>query len=613
MVDTIKNKDLFDYVTDVLNQRRTYYEPAWYSNLHAYENNHFVGWNPGTKSIQLYPTKKKFFIQFPEVKRQVDGFENLMLSSNPVYQVYPTDYSDQKQQEDAKFQSLFLKQHYLDWHEDNILHSVIHNGGVLPFSFIEIAVEKEWDIESGKYISTTVPRSLDAFDVGFDGRYSLEKNPCLVKIIRTTQDAVEKSHLYKDFKGKNITSFPQDYKEIYFIDKFGSGSYRNTNRLLLAECHVKDGEDIKIVTIDGGGQVLRETKIKGMPFYSIVMFQPSGGNPFQPSYLENLLPMNRSMDLIGNRIESMAMKYVKGSYLMPANTSVSMSDEDGTLMTYKGLVPPIVLPNPQLPEWAWQFMTFLQTSSDRYGINPITLGGAPKGSNMRSGKMMDKTNQNALNQQRMFLSSFTYMLKRSAEIMTFLESRLLTEPRKHTIQTPDQSFTTKQFVGSDYYDLYKDDPNIIPLPKTFKKLTVEIEDESTHGIQAKRETFERMAKLYNDVKQNDPELMPEMLALFLKTGDIATVMGEAQKSGTLLASPAFQNILKNLREGVLDHNPPVKQAVAMLAQALAQDPSIEKENGGIPEGVAGKGGGDQGGGQPPAPAAAPQQPPQGGK
>lgn len=572
----LKNSDLLDYVTDLLNQRRTYYEPSWYSALHAYENNHFIGWNSATKAIQLYPTKKRFFIQFPEVKKQVDGFQNLMMASNPVYQVYPTDYSDAGQQQDAKYQSLFLQQHYLDWHEDNVLQSLLHNAGVMPISFIEIAVQNEWDINENNYLYTTVPRVFDAFDIIFDPRYLFDENPCIVKVIRTTNDRIAKSKLYKDFDGQVVTSGLQDYKEIYYIDKFGSSSVRYSNRVLLYECHIRDGADIKIVTIDGSGRVLRETRIKNMPFWSIIPFQPSSGNPYQPSILENLLPMNRAMDLVANRIESMTLKYVKGSYLMPTSTSVAMSDEDGTIITYRGAVPPTVMKNPDLPEWAWQFLNFMQTSSDRYGISSQVLGSAPKGSNIRSGKMMDKTTQATMQQQQMYMDNFTYALKRSAEVMIYLESRILTKPRKQTMMTANSDYETKQFVGEDYYQNYKDQPGVIPLPKSFKKLTVEIEDESTHGIEAKRATMERLAKIYPEIKTEAPELMPELLALFLKTGDMANVMQAADAAGTLSSSQALQNIVDNNRMGVYDNDPEFKQAMAVVLKKLAADPTLEQ-------------------------------------
>ena len=185
MENTIKNKDLLDYTLDLLSQRRSYYEPQWYANLNGYENNHFIGWNQTSKTIQRFPSKKRFFVQFPEVTKQADGFQNLMMASSPVYQVYPTDFSNKAEIEQSRHQSLFLRQHYLDWHEDNVLHTLVHNAAVMPISFMEIAVSKEWDIESGSYIWTTVPRVYDAFDILFDPRFLFEQNPCVVKVIRT--------------------------------------------------------------------------------------------------------------------------------------------------------------------------------------------------------------------------------------------------------------------------------------------------------------------------------------------------------------------------------------------------------------------------------------------
>jgi hypothetical protein len=572
----IKKDELLTYVKDLMNMRRVYYEPTWYTSVHAYENNHFVGWDSMTQSLIKHPTKKRFFIQFPECKKQVDGYENLLLSSNPVFQVYPTDFEDPKQQNDAKYQSLFLKQHYMNWEDENILHSLIHNSGVMPYSFIQIGIEERFNIETNSIEYTTVPIVLDAFDVLFDPRYEFSKQPALIKIIRTTSDNVAKSKLYKEYQGRNVTSFPQDYKEIYYIDKFGSSSVRYTNRLLLAECYIRDGADIKVITIDGSGNILRTRTMKNMPFWDIIMFQPSSGtSPMQPSIVESILPLNRSLDLVANRIESMTLKYVKGSYLMPANTTVTMSDEDGTILTYKGAVAPVVLPSPQLPEWAWQYISFMQSSGDRYGISAQVMGTPPKGSNLRSAKMMQMTAQSTIAQHKMYIDSFTYALKQSAQVMILLESRLMSKPKKVTLQNAQtQEYETKHFVGEDYYRAYQSDPNIIPLPKSFSKLSVEIEDESTHGIEAKRNTFERLAKLYPEVKMQAPELQKELLALFMKTGDIASVMEASSKSNTLLTS-SMKNIVDNIRQQNID-DPQLKQALSVLFDRLSKDPSLEQ-------------------------------------
>ena len=260
-------------------------------------------------------------------------------------------------------------------------------------------------------------------------------------------------------------------------------------------------------------------------------------------------------------------------------------------MTYKGAVKPEVMKNPDLPEWAFQMLNMFQQSSDRYGVASQVLGAPPKGSNIRSGKMMDKTQQATMLQQKMYMDNFAYTLKQSAERMVFLESRIMTAPRQVTLQDTNQDFQTKKFVGADYYDAYKADPNVVPLPKSFRKLTVEIEDESSHGIEAKRSTFERFAKLYPELAQQAPELLPIGMSLFMKSGEMDDVMAEAMKNQTILQSPAVQAIIENNRDGMYDDNPAFKQAFAIVLQELAKDPSMEKPGGGIPKKAQPKGGG----------------------
>jgi hypothetical protein len=473
-----------------------------------------------------------------------------------------------------------------------------------------------------KYIKTTVPRVYDAFDVLWDTHYLFEENAAITKLIRTTPKRIAESKLYKDFTGAKVAAGNVDYKELYYMDKLGSSAYRDNERVVLYEIKMKKEIDgmpcVVLKTIDGNGKVLRTETENNMPFYDMVPFQPFSGNPYQPSLAQLQLPINRQMDLMTNRIDSMGMKYVKGSFLMPMNTEVTMTDQDGTLLKYTGPVAPTPLEQPAVPTWAFTWLNLLMGFSDRYGRNTITMGGAPKGSNMRSGKMMDKVTQGQQAQDKTPLDNLMWTMKQVAQVVLYRESMLMDEPRQFTLNDPSnpKGITQTKMVGEDWYPLYKQDSSVVPLPKTVGKMTVSIEDESTQGIDAKRKSIVDLVEIY---PKTPPELQTILLNAF-KVGDTADIMQQAGMKKSLLDSPEFKAIIDNMRAGMYNNDPQFLTALKTIFQKLSgsapttsvNDQAVKPKDGSIPP----PGGQPAQGGQPPAAGGQPDpggQPAQGGQ
>lgn len=598
---------LKDYVDELLQMRKSKYEPDWYKDLHAYENEHFATWNRSIGRVEFAPQRKKWFVQFPEVKKQTDSFENLLLSGNPIYTIYPTDYSNKDDITQARYQSLYLRQHYLDAHEDNVLHELVHFGSLLPISFLEVATVKEMNPSNGKWEMGTKPVVYDAFDILFDARYPFERNKMIVKIIRTTPKRVVDSKLYPDFTDEKISSGEQDYKEMFFADKFGGNDngYDGNRRMILYEIKIKEDDGIKIVTLDGSGRRLRTAYEKGMPFFDIVPFQPFSGFPYSASFAHNLIPINRSMDMMGNRMDSLMMKSVKGSYIMPQSTDVSMSDEDGTIMKYRGQAPTVLPPIP-FPQAAFSYFNLLISLSERYGLNALAMGGQQKGSNQRSGKQGEQAIKGAMAQQKTPLDNLMYTMKRVAEVTMFKESRLTTEPKPMTMRNSsgEQPFVTKKFIGEDFYSIMSNKDGLVQIPKSVPKMTVEIEDESINSVAAKREAISKMVADY----ANCPEELKPLLIAEYSVGDTADLLSILDQNRSLLNTPEFQNLIAQARKGMLP--PEVVQGIGKMVLYLSKGSPGKPEDMGIQS--SGPKPGDQiaGAGLPQAPGQAPGQPAQ---
>ena len=575
----MKDVKLLDRINGMMKYRLDY-EPKWYAAINAYENNHFVGWSRQRGSLMKVPFRKRFFIQLPEIKKQADSFENLLLMSNPMFVIAPNDFSNDKDRNYARAQSMLLRQKYLDWETDNIIHHWVHNAILMPVSFLEIAVEDQWDSDKQKFIKSIVPRVGDAFDWIFDPHYSFDDNQMVVKILRKPIQDYKDSSLYNIPKDGMTRNVVRDFKEVWLNDKFGGRNETDEFETVTAfECHIKttklvDGMKVaglQIKTIDMGGEIIRDDFYSDITFFPVVPLQLFSGNPYQPSHVDNLIPINRAIDLLVNRIEDWMLKFVKGAYLTRDGSDVIFSDENGSVTKYTGEKPE-VMPTPEFPMSIMTFLDKLLSFSERYGVNALAMGGMQKGSNQRSAKQGEQAIKGAQAQQKTPIDNMFFAMKRVAEITLYFLSELTDEPTNETLNKSEnqggEDFETKKFIGEKYKDLY---PDAVPIPQKVKKMHVEMEDSQTYSIEQKRSDLKELAMEWNKIA--DPFKKP-LLNLY-RTGNTDGIMADDSVDGTLLDNPEIKMLVAHK-----DFLPPeVQQSLSTLFDYLAKQSKGDASNG----------------------------------
>ena len=590
----MNDKQIIDYIQTLKNYRLKF-EPDWYRNFHAYENNTFLMWSRPQQTIVKVPFRKRFFTTLPEIKKQADSFENLLLSFMPLPVVYPDDISNEKDRAQAKGLSRLLKQTYLDWDAENLMHEYVHNAIKYPVSFFEINIENRYDKKSGKLKRVIVPAVSDAFDWLFDPRYDFEDNQCIIKVIRKTLGEIKEYKLFKTPTDQTAPTSANDFKELIYNDKYG---YRTDSgdqqTVVVYQVFMKEKDGIRSIIIDGAGNRLDEQFYDGAIFYPVVPLQLSSGDTYQPSFVQNLIPIARSMALTHNRIEDFILKFVRGGYLVQDGSDVTFSDENGTIATYSGTKPD-VLPTPQLSPAIFEWASSLIGTAERYGVNSIASGGTPKGSQMRAGKMMTAAVDNQRIQQKTSLDNLSQALKRVFEITIYYLSELTDEPTTFAYQDQSGDFSSDKFIGEKYSIL---DPTAFVIPPQVSKMNVEVEDVSQSMIKAKRDDFLAFAM---EATKIPPAFMKTLLSLY-SIGPTSDVFDEYQKGQTLLDSPEFQNLIAQARAGQLP--PQESQALGTLLEFLSKTAPVPNPD---QQGVQSKGGTPApiGGQQPPM---QPQQP-----
>ena len=606
-------KDLLDLVENY-RRYRIDFEPRWYTAIHAYENEHFMAWSRTQGQLVKIPFRKRLFHQLPEVSRQADALENLLLATTPVYVAYPNDFSSDKDITAARYISLLLKEYYNDWHSDNLFHEYVHDGIVMPYSFLEIKVDEIWDEAKKDYIKDVRPVILDAFDILFDPRYNFDDNNIIIKILKKPLRDFLNNPIYKHPKTMMVGSEEVDFKEMLIRDKYGNSLETGENAPVTAyECLIKEKKGLRIQTIDTKGFEMRNDFYEGIDFFPIVPFRTYSGNMMQPSYVERILPINRAEDIISNRIEDFIYKMVRGAYLKREGSELNFDDETGSIVSYEG-DEPTVMPIPTIPDFVFNWFQNLQTMTERYTVSSMATGQPGKGSQVRAAKIYEQVQRATVAQQKTPIDNFFYSLQRAAEITLYYLSTILTEPRDYTIQQVGGKFQTISFIGEDNADLY---PEAIVIPKKMKRLHVEIEDSMGYTIEGKRNSAMEIAKVIADV----PEPFQEIILDLYKVGNTADIMSLLAKSKTLLNNPEFMNLIAQK-----DKLPPeVRNGLAAVLQYLSKQSPVpspselspatgntSKKAGGKPKGRPKKAEAESPQGVAIAPGAVAPQPPTGG-
>lgn len=563
---TISTADLLTEIKR-LQLIRAKYEPAWYRAYHAYENNCFVGWSRVSQTIVKMPYKKRFFVNLPEAKKQCDSFENNLLQFMPLFVCYPDDIGDDKARDDSRNLSKLLKKHYIDWDSKNLVHKFLHLAIKWPISFWEIGVEKRINPLTSKIQNIVVPSVSDCFDWLFDPHIPFEENPIIIKKIKKNLKDIKE---YKDFKTPSTAGgFPDDMKEAIFNDKYGArGGQGDMATQFAYQAFEKLATGIKETILDTKGEVLRSKFYAGATEYPVTPLALFSNDEYSPSFCENIIPINREIDFIVNRIGEFIHKFAKGAFLVRDGSDVMFSDENGVIVKYEGEAP-TVMDIPQLPPALIEWLKMLFTISERYGLNQIALGLTPQGSQNRSAAQGDQSLAGAKVQQKTPLDNMVQAFTRIANKTIYYLSEFTDEPTSFSFRSEGENFSSAKFIGEKYKGKVTDatgkiNANTVLIPHSIKSMEVEIEDVSASSIYAKRADLLAIAKEWGNV----PPPFQEVLLDLYKVGNTADIMAALEKNKTLLDNPEFQAIIEQMRAGNVD--PATKEAFSVFMTWLSQ-------------------------------------------
>lgn len=555
-----KNQSLLDMIYS-LKKIRENYEPMFYLSRKAYEGKHFVAWNKNLQSITEIPTSRTIINQLPEVSKQADSFENFLLSTNYTFTLIPTRLSDDKSVKDSMNLSLLAQDYHKKIIDTTVMSDYIHWALHDNVSFLEISPNDEGtDVEY---------RVFDGFDILFNPRIrDWEKQPLVVKVIKKTKTQLQNSKIYK-YPGdiSSVSGSPFfSWKDIYEQERYTSFAQLNSDEYLLFECYIPSNETgLRIVTVDGAANVLRDktySSVKGIP---IVPLRIYSGEWYQPSYIYRLIPMNRSLDIISSRMEDLILRLAKGGWLVHAeeNLNSRLNEEMGQIVKYNATKPePIQMPT--VPSFMFDWFTNLINLSERYGLSSVMSGNMPmNSSNLRANSMLESITGQTISNNSSVINNLRASIKKILEYTFSYLYEMWDTPQD--VLYSDFSQDSPRFISEKFGQFSGDE--ITKIPSKFKRFEVAIDDGMGYTLPERKkmaielnkmgvisgETLKKMFKLgssaylveneekpmyqskeFQALLQQFPSMTPEQKQSMINT---LNMLGQQQGGATIPAQP----------------------------------------------------------------------------
>jgi len=482
-----KDTRLLDIIYS-LKKVRENYEPMFYLSRKAYEGKHFVAWNRSLQTLTELPGNRSMMNQLPEVAKQTDAFENFLLSTDFTFTLIPTKLSDDASLEDSMNLSLLAQDYYNKLKDSTILSDYIHFALLDNVSFIEVSPnDANTDVEC---------RMFDGFDILFDPRIrDWGKQTLVVKVIRKTKTQLENSKLYNISKGvSSVSGTPFfSWKDVYESEKYASFATLNQDEYLLFECYIKTAKGLRVVTIDGAANVLRNDlyeSVKGIPIIPLRIYS---GEWYQPSYAYRLIPLNRSIDIISNRMEDLILRLAKGGWLVQneENLNSRMNEENGQVIKYES-VKPTQIEMPSVPNFIFEWFQNTINLSERYGLSSVMSGNMPmNSSNLRANSMLESITGQTMRNNTAVISNMRASIKSILEYTFAFLYEMWDTPQD--VLFTDFSQSSPRFISEKFGDF--SDTSVVKIPSSFKRFEVTIDDAFGYTLGERKKSAIELNKL----------------------------------------------------------------------------------------------------------------------
>jgi len=482
-------KDLLETIYYLKKQRENY-EPIFYLSRKAYDGKYFVVWNRVSKQIEDKPIVNKLYglQELPEVAKQADDVENFLISSSYIFTVVPKLLSQGDDVKQTIYLSLLAKELYERFKLSQQISVMVKNALFDNTSFVEVAVN---DDESFVEL-----RTYDAFDILFDyKKQNWDDVKFVVKVIKKRIKDIKNSNLYT--LPENVSSGDPTFfgwKDIYYQEKYLSFTPLEKDEIILFEIYSIEEGFLRIKTIDGKGNVLRNDEYPNMKRIPIIPFRFYSGDWYQKSFVFRLLPVARTLSLIASRMDDLILKLAKGGWMVQENEDINgeLNEQVGQIVRYAATKPEQIQ-IPVIPSWISNWFATLLNIGERYGRPNIMAGALPqKSSGLRANKMLESLTSNVMQANSSVLDSLRLSIKEILEISFMFLYEIWKLPQPNIVTAVSKDHGEISFVSAKYAS---ESSNAIKIPAGFSRFSVEIDNAMGYTLEAKKQNAIMLFKL----------------------------------------------------------------------------------------------------------------------
>lgn len=486
-----------------LNQARRKYEMRWYLIDNFWENNHFV------KSLnqlgQLEPLKFPKGIQIrpvPRAKKQLKAMVNNILKNDPKWVVYPRvergelpeQYKDHVKRVGQWFEDLWSFLYVKDQVREMVTNALKFNVG-----YIEIGGDGQGNIFIDSY---------EPYDIWHDaGLKSLKEADVLIKGVTRSLAYVKSAldfsgnKLYDETKTKELKGEARmalsDWKDVKLREQ-SKGIVKNIDddrvaKVFLREMWIRnedrDGKFDLITECQGKKLRLTETDFTEVPF---VGYSPNAGMLYSTSMFEDLIPLNKGIDILTALVEGYTRTTAIGRYLKQKLSKVSrILNEHGEIIEYEGQTPPSQMQISPLPNSVFNVINLLIQFMNETGASITAFGSAPKG--VKAYKAIESMKQAEFSNMQDSVDLLTKSLEEMAEKIIDLGSKYFDKPVPiYHLRDGEPDYFNLVSNQAESYAANTQDKNLVPLSDKYM-VKCQIESGLSYTEEGKRDTYIQLA------------------------------------------------------------------------------------------------------------------------
>ena len=579
---------------DQLKSYKKHWEPRWYLSQAFYEGVHFTYPRKDVTGNWMRKTevgKNKVIREIPKAKKQLDSVRNLILKVKQRPVVYPdtniilADNVNPKDQEKEK-QAAELQARYVDYYLNKVMKLSRHKKKLIRYAELYHVAYIQILNDNGKKELAV----YDPFEISiFPTISNINEYPMLAKHVSHRlddlvgndlydQDAIQKIKEGAREAGKYSSSI---YKDSYMRERFGNAPDDN---VIVDELYqivrVSVGEDENVIedeeeymksfegkTDDEGNQIEPEikqeerlrirayigtekvrdevTKLSKSPLSMFCW----GDEAYSTSFMEDLMPLNKSYDIFISKLEHKAKKLDTGRIVMQKGEDAKiLTTNDGEFIRYKRFKPE-VMEEASVPNAFMNAISITENDMREQGVAMTSAAGLPTGVEAwRAIESLKEADFGSIGTQ---LDNLNECLTDLTEKLTEMLAYDMTDIEKVIMKDEDGNPKAYRVIGKRGKDILEQGGNTIPddviVIDPNRTTMVEVESDMTWTKEGQR---------YFTLDLIKAGILPKETALeTLKFGNtkdiIQKLIQESTYGKSLIDAPDFKVLPVELQKQIL--------------------------------------------------------------